>query len=150
MHYRHTQFGSAIIVILALGMLFCLGGIVRYGTSPGSLLALAVLLSCLLTFTALTIEVNKDLLIWYFNFGLISKQVKIADIANVTQVTNSWIHGWGIHRTSCGWLYNVSGLQAIEVRLNTGKLFRLGTNEPEELVKALNNAINQRITRPPA
>jgi len=122
--------------------------IVRHGTSPASLLALAVLLSCLLTFTALTIEVNKDLLIWYFNFGLIYKQVQIADIANVTPVRNPYIYGWGIHRISSGWLYNVSGLQAVEIRLKTGKIFRLGTNEPEVLVKALSNAINQRIVKP--
>jgi hypothetical protein len=35
------------------------------------------------------------------------------------------------------WLWNVSGYQAVELTLNNGKRFRLGSDEPEALVNAL-------------
>ena len=35
------------------------------------------------------------------------------------------------------WLWNVSGLQAVELVLNNGKRFRIGTDEPENLVNAI-------------
>ena len=55
----------------------------------------------------------------------------------IAPVRNSWIHGWGIHRTPHGWLYNVSGWEAVEIALTSGKRFRLGTDEPQQLTQAL-------------
>ena len=36
-----------------------------------------------------------------------------------------------------GWLFNVSGLQAVEIFLRSGKKYRIGTDEPERLVEAI-------------
>jgi len=38
------------------------------------------------------------------------------------------------------WVYNVSGLEAVEVTLRSGKRFRIGTDEPEALLTALQRA----------
>jgi hypothetical protein len=143
MRYRHTQFGALVIAVLCLGMLVCLSRIVLQGTSPGSLLVLAVLLSCLLTFTALTIEINETSLIWYFNFGLFYKKIPLADISHLERVDNPWYYGWGIHLTSHGWLYTVAGSRAVGIRLKNGSSFRLGSDEPEALVAALARALHQ-------
>jgi hypothetical protein len=35
------------------------------------------------------------------------------------------------------WLWNVSGLNAIELTLKNSKRFRIGTDEPEKLVDAI-------------
>jgi hypothetical protein len=137
MHYRHTQFGALVTGILAMGMAVCLVKIAFLGITPGSLAVLSLLLTCLLTFTALTIEINETSLIWYYNFGLIYKKVPLADIAQTVPVRNPWYYGWGIHLTPHGWLYNVSGSQAVEIMLKNGTSFRLGSDEPEALVDAL-------------
>jgi len=41
-------------------------------------------------------------------------------------------------------LYNVSGFDAVEIKLRTGKKFRIGTDVPQELEKAIEQAINSR------
>jgi hypothetical protein len=43
-----------------------------------------------------------------------------------------------------GWLYNVSGLRAVEVGLKSGRKYRVGTDEPERLEAALKQRIGIR------
>ena len=50
---------------------------------------------------------------------------------------NSWIHGRGIHRTPRGGRYPVSGWEAVEIALASGKRLRLGTDEPRRLAQIL-------------
>jgi hypothetical protein len=42
-----------------------------------------------------------------------------------------------------GWLYNVFGSFAVEIRLKNGKKYRIGTDDPQ----GLNNAIQQDLER---
>ena len=39
-----------------------------------------------------------------------------------------------------GWLYNVSGFDAVELELASGKLCRIGTDEPGRLLHAIEQA----------
>jgi len=55
-------------------------------------------------------------------------------------VRNKWWYGLGIRLTPHGWLYNVSGLDAIEIVRRSGKTFRVGTDEPKALAAALRAA----------
>ena len=43
----------------------------------------------------------------------------------------------GIKWTPHGWMWNISGLDAIELTYHDGKKFRIGTDEPEALLEAL-------------
>ena len=72
-----------------------------------------------------------------FGIGLIRKRIPLAEIVEVRPVRNSWLYGWGIHRTPHGWLYNVSGWEAVEITLTSGKHLRLGTDEPQRLMQVL-------------
>ena len=36
-----------------------------------------------------------------------------------------------------GWLFNVSGVQAVEICLRSGRKYRMGTDEPERLADAI-------------
>lgn len=61
----------------------------------------------------------------------------------VAKVTRSNLsEGWGIRITPRGMLYNVSGINAVEIALRSGRRSRLGTDEPEALVGAMRTAIN--------
>ncbi|MDY7014940.1 MAG: hypothetical protein SVX43_15355 [Cyanobacteriota bacterium] len=55
-------------------------------------------------------------------------------------VKNPWYYGWGIRLTPRGWLFNVSGLDAVEISLNSGRHFRIGTDRPRELERAIRRA----------
>ena len=40
---------------------------------------------------------------------------------SITTVTNSLIFGWGIRYIPDGWLYNVSGIKAVENRFHNSQ-----------------------------
>ena len=107
------------------------------GPAVHQMVALAILLICLVTFSSMTIEIRDGFLSWWFGFGLIRKSIPLVDIVRGSLVSIKWYHGWGIHLTGNGWLYNVSGLRAVEFRKADGTSFQLGTDEPEVLLAAV-------------
>ena len=59
-------------------------------------------------------------------------------IAEVRSVRNPWHAGWGIRWFPGRYLlWSVSGFQAVEVVTKDGNRFRIGTDEPEMLVQAI-------------
>jgi hypothetical protein len=135
--YRHTQFGKVIVVSLFFSALFLAGLGLAFGdriflVGGPIMMGIAILL-----FYSLTVKIDATHLTFHFGIGLIRKRIPLAEIVEVEPVRNSWVHGWGIHRTQHGWLYNVSGWEAVEIALASGKRFRLGTDEPRRLTQAL-------------
>jgi len=65
------------------------------------------------------------------------KTLSLADIKTVEVTRTRLLDGWGIHKTSRGWLYNVSGFDAVLITLHSGKGILLGTDEPERLRSAI-------------
>ena len=90
-----------------------------------------------LLFYALTVEIDGTHLTFRFGVGLIRKRIPLTEIVEVQPVRNSWLYGWGIHRTPHGGLYNVSGWDAVEITLTSGQRLRLGTDEPRRLAQVL-------------
>jgi len=88
-------------------------------------------------FSSLTVEVTAEELAWFFGPGVWRKSITRQSIANATPVINKWWWGWGIHLTPRGWLYNVGGLEAVEVKLNDGSTLRIGSDEAAKLAHAL-------------
>ena len=39
------------------------------------------------------------------------------------------------------WIFNVSGFDAVEIKMENGKIFRIGTDEPKKLEHAILQAI---------
>ena len=60
-----------------------------------------------------------------------------ADIANVSIVRNSVLTGFGIRVRAGFRLYNVSGLDAVELHLKNGEIRRIGTDDASGLAAAL-------------
>ena len=135
--YRHTQTSTLMLWATVPGAL----GIAVVGYLVGRLdvlLPLALALGALgWSMSKLTIVVRPTELEWYFGPGILGHTVQRADIAGANVVRNVWWYGWGIHRTPHGWLYNVAGLDAVEVTLRNGKRFRLGSDEAATLARAL-------------
>jgi hypothetical protein len=139
-NYQQTQFGSAIVLCLGAGGLATVVA-AAFRPNPVSLLltgGIVLLVGAL--FSTLTIVVEDGLLHARFGPGLIRKTVRLSDITSVRPILVRWWYGWGIHLTPHGWLYNVSGWKAVEITLRNGRRFCLGTDEPENLVKAIEEA----------
>ena len=135
--YRHRQFGSFLVtamVLIALGV-WAIAAWAEPAWVP--VLVSAILLVVAWVFSSLIIEITPTHLCWKFGPGLIRKRVPLEDIADceVTR-TRAW-EGWGVRLTRRGWLYNVSGLDAVLVRRKSGKQFLLGSDEPARLASAL-------------
>lgn len=123
--YKHTQIGYLIIIALVISLLilFFTMRIVEF----------FILLLVLTLFYSLTIEIDQTMLIIKFGCGIISKKFILRDIESCCVVKNSWYYGLGIHLTHHGWLYNISGLSAVEIQMKNGKKYRIGTDEPKKL-----------------
>ena len=137
--YKHTQFGTVMVMGLSLGALLLLT-LEPVITRKPSIIGILVLLAAIVLFGSLTLEISESFLTCRFGIGLIRKSFALSDIHQVEKVRNRWFYGWGIRYTPHGWLYSVSGLDAIEVRMSGNKSYRIGTDQPEELVRALRQA----------
>ena len=138
--YHHTQFGTVIVVSLLLSAVLFAGLGMMTGLTPLAVIGPALMAGFLALFYALTVEIDTTHLMFRFGVGLIRKRIPLAEIVDARPVRNSWLYGWGIHRTPRGWLYNVSGWEAVEITLASGKRLRLGTDEPRRLAPAIQAA----------
>jgi len=98
---------------------------------------LAVMIVTATLFSSLTVEVTNNELRWHFGPGLWSYRLPLDEISDVAVVRNQWWNGWGIRMRPGFRLYNVSGLDAVELRLRSSDVRRIGTDDPEGLVKVL-------------
>lgn len=134
--YRHTQTGQVIIGALggaALLMLALGRAALRAGALGAGLIAAAAVL-----FSSLTVTVDEQAVDARFGpGGLIGRRILLSEVVSCRQVRNEWWYGWGIRWIGTGWLYNVSGLDAVEVTLRDGERFRIGTDDPDGLSAAL-------------
>lgn len=136
MHYQHTQPAKALLWIL-LPVTACLA---LYSLTVSYLATAIVLVPLLIVawlFSSLTIEVDDTHLHWFFGPGFWKKSLPLTQLHSAEPVTNKWWYGLGIRLTPTGWLYNVSGLSAVELHLNDGRKIRLGTDQPHTLVDVL-------------
>jgi hypothetical protein len=126
MHYKRTQIGWLMILVLGVVTLIVVA-------SGASLAVAAILAACLVLFPTLTVEGTERGLDVRFGPGLVRRRISWADIRAARPVRNTWLAGWGIRWIGSGWMYNVSGLDAVELSLASGRTFRIGTDDPRGL-----------------
>ena len=139
--YRHTQPGVLVLALMGPVILLSLALSVATGWHPIAVGAVVVLLAVLFLFHSLTVEVTSRTVTLWFGPGLIRRSFPVRDIRGARSVKNRWYYGWGIRWTPHGWLYNVSGLDAVEIELGSGKSVRIGTDRPEELTTTILQAL---------
>ena len=140
--YRHTQFGTVIVVTTAAIIPLAALPAWLAGIATAAWLILGSMVVVLSLFASLTVEIDAEHLRIRFGIGLIRKRFPFDQIDTCRPVSNPWIYGWGIRLTPHGWLYNVSGLEAVELKMKSGKTCRIGTDEPEVLTTALQEALD--------
>ena len=145
MRYQHTQIGHLITWALLIGaVLFAIGAAFESSPDHGrALIVSIVFLVVLVLFYKLTITINDETLCACFGIGIIRKKVPVTEIVGCEPIRLGWWWGWGIHLTPYGWLYNVSGLEAVAITLRNGRKFALGTDDPQSLVNAIERLISR-------
>ncbi|PYJ63362.1 MAG: hypothetical protein DMF42_05245 [Verrucomicrobia bacterium] len=147
MRYEHTQIGYLTICALFGAAAFvAITGIVAPADRHGLLISAMIevtLLICAIVFTKLTIKIDDKTLRALLGVGVIRKRVPMAETAGCEPIRIRWWYGWGIHLTPYGWLYNVSGLDAVAITLRNGRKFALGTEHPHELSAAIRSLLSR-------
>ena len=141
MTYKHTQIGYLIIIVLIIPLLIVFFTMIFTEFNQSLLILFFIFLASLILFPSLTVEIDKTKLIAKFGFGIINKKFILKDIESCCVVKNPWYYGWGIRTTPHGWLYNISGLSAVEIQMKNGKKYRIGTDEPKNLEHAIIQSI---------
>ena len=140
--YQHKQAAITLLGLISLPLLVCLLAAYSHPEHRAMLLlASGVLILGAALFSSLKIEVKAQTLSWRFGLGLVHKQQSLSEVRSAEITKSTWLEGWGIHYTKRGWLYNVSGRDAILITLASGKSFMLGSDD----VVALWEAIQYRI-----
>lgn len=140
---KYTQFGTLMVTIMVTLILVFTGLLVNTGLTYDSEMytyasLILIFLICLLLFYKLTITISDTHISFKLGIGIIHKSYQISEISSCKPVKNQFIYGWGIRKIGDGWLYNVSGLKAIELRFkNSYKVVRIGTNQPNEVAEAM-------------
>jgi len=141
MRYQHTQIGY---ITISAGLGAAIFVAITPVVTPNDRISLlitaiieVILLACAIVFSTLTIKIDGETLRACFTIGIVCKEVPLTEISGCEPIRIDWWHGWGIHLTPYGWLYNVSGLKGVAIRLRNGRKFALGTDDPHALAAAI-------------
>jgi len=141
--YEHTQIGHVIIWSLLAIILIASGGFIASSAHRGPPVVVSIiLLVCLVLFYRLRITIEDETLWASFGPGIIRRRVRLAEIVGCEPIRIRWWYGWGIHLTPYGWLYNVSGFDAVAITLRDGRKLALGTDDPHGLTTAIRVGIS--------
>ena len=147
MDYRRTQWGYFAIWTVAILVPVVVVTLVAGDDEPWAdvlIVLLVVLITALVFwFSRLTVTVRGGVVAAEFGWGWPRKAVELAKVSDVRKVRNHWYYGFGIRKVPNGWMYNVSGLDAVELQFLTGKVFRIGTNDVEQLLGVLSIQIKR-------
>ena len=156
--YEHTQKGHWLFIwilltgafIVAAGHYFMLERAPLRNSAETTLYCITVasgLISGLfmiwatMMMSSLNVRIENGFIRIRFGAGTWRKKFALAEVASAKPVKSSFWHGWGIHYTGSAWLYNVAGLDAVEIILQNGKRRRIGTDEPQLLAAAINTSL---------
>jgi hypothetical protein len=157
--YQHTQkggwamyvtFGGALL--LAAVLYFMLRDaplndkhdkIAYYIMLGGVIFTFALMLWATVFMSALTISIKDGFIKLRFGAGAWYKKFALDDIVSAKMVKSTFWHGWGIHYTGKAWLYNVAGYDAVEIKMKNAKKNCIGTDQPQKLTNAINNALGE-------
>lgn len=158
--YEHTQKGILWFYICLLSMLVSAGILIamfltthygemlqkdKAGLWVGYIslgLTLPVMIWTTAMFYSLTVRVDNEFIHIIFGGWAFRKKYPLSSIRSCQTVRTDWSRGWGIRLYKDGWLYNIAGLDAVEIELDSGRKIAIGTDEPEKLAEAIREAMD--------
>lgn len=150
LRYSHTQVGWWLIATLGIVALAIVAIFSGVGLGSRSLpptnariigwVVVAALVITAALLTTLTVHVTGDRVAWRFGPGVIRFSLPLAEITSVRPSRTPFWAGIGIHWIFTGWVYNVSGRDAVELTKRDGSKVWIGTDEPDLLAAAIESA----------
>jgi len=152
MNYKHTQIGYLImavtlIVLVLFAWVYSIAQAEPPSYDSGTNFALTatmtVIIVVLTSFASLQVTIDEKYVHIKFGYGIYKKKFLLNDITSAKTVKNHWYYGWGIRlrfRPKMR-IYNVSGFDAVEIKLKNGKIYRIGTDEPKKLEQTILRAV---------
>ena len=139
--YNQDQRSVIMICVMVFAFFQGLAFYFLFSLPGGAWVCLGVLLFVGLFFNKLTVKVSDESIYLAFGIGIIHRKINLRTIKKVEVVQNQWWYGYGIRYTPHGWLWNIQGLDAIELTYGNGKCFRIGTGDAENLLMVLQRHI---------
>ena len=146
--YHHTQPATLIVSIMTVTIILTVYILGALGLVGWLVAIVGLEILGLYLFRSLTVVLDSQSLSFWFGPGFWRKGVVVTEIESVSEVRNHWYNGWGIRYFIArggrrGWLYNVSGFDAVEFKMKSGKYFRIGTDKPSDLARAVRSALQE-------
>ena len=145
-NYHHAQTGLVGYLMVAISI----------GTASAStqappdafwplIAAATVCASLAACFWTLAIRVNHERIHVYFGpIPLFHTSRLVADLTGATASRSDLLDGWGIHRLpGRSPIWNLHGFDCVELSFRDGKRLRLGTNDLDGLLAAINAQLPQ-------
>ncbi|MGB0114166.1 MAG: hypothetical protein WBP59_13160 [Ilumatobacteraceae bacterium] len=144
MRYRHTQhsiwgIALAVLVPILIALSIWAGGSGDLG-GPWVYLVCGFLALVLFDASRLTVTVDDAAVTATFGLGWPRRRTPFAEIVDVRRQRVRWFHGWGIRKVAGGWMFNTSGWNAVELVRENAAVFWIGTDQPDELMAAIDAA----------
>ena len=139
--YKHTQIGYLLLTAYGAVILIIISLFIFTDFKLQAMIGLFIMLIALGIFAAMTVKVSDQKMKIQFGLGAIRKEFLIRDIETFREVKHPWHYGWGIRYTPRGWIFRVSGNSGIDLQMKSGKLYRIGTDEPQVLAKVLSQSM---------
>ncbi len=145
MEYQHVQYGYTWLftsIVMVVVSWFSLPETFEESVWAGvGIVAFTVAIIALTVwFSRLEVTVRNGQITTSFGLGKPHRVVELSDVESAKRVRNKWYYGLGVRGVPDGWMYNVWGLDAVELRLTSGGVFRIGTDEPDQLQAAVSLA----------
>lgn len=135
-NYKHSQLGTSLVVLLTIPMVIVF--FFSSGDPTVKITIYCIMSFLILNFYRLKTVINNEYITVSFGLGLIRKKIKLESIASVELLKTSILCGWGIRIMNDGTLYNVSGREAVKIKLKDGTAVAIGTNDVKNLMNSIN------------
>ena len=137
MNYERRQYGKAFLVMAFVILVLVTGVLAAMGDMLPAISVSVMLVILMACFSWLAVSVQREGIKLSFGIGLVRRTIPYERIVSTTIVRNKWWYGWGIRLSPHGWMWNLSGLDAVELLYEDGKAFRIGTDDPKGLKRAI-------------
>lgn len=142
-NFREFTFGWLMFAFLiptyALVVFLFFTGLGDRPLTPGLFIFVSLLMAiAALLFYGMTTEIDGESISVWFGVGLIRKKIPLSRIVATETVKSPWYYGWGIRLIPNGWMFNIRGPHAIELKFNdSDRIFRIGSMHPDVLKKEI-------------
>jgi hypothetical protein len=123
-------------------------GLINEEMNPFALIMGAMILGfpvyMILFTTSMTVRITSREIQIICGIGYPKKNISVEEILNVIQVRNCGTQRYGLNRRIPNGLnYSIGNPDAVELQLRNGKKFRIGSDEPKQLLAAIQKVLHE-------